>query len=167
MAYLRPGDCERARHALSVALDRELPQLERAFLASHVDRCATCRSFAAEIAVVTSELRAAPLQRLAVPVQLPAARRFGLGWRAAGRLASATGVAAGVAVALVGFLEAPDRSSWRDANALVAGALARPAGTNDLLIDVIRPSLTGRQHQAIAYGSGGIGAYKPPLAPGA
>ena len=68
---------------------------------------------------------------------------------------------------LFGFATAPDRSTWRADGALIASALARPAGTNDLLIDVLRPTLTSRQLDTIAYGAGGIGAYKPPLNPDA
>ena len=110
-------------------------------------------------------MRAAPLERVRFSVALPPARS--VGWRSARRLASTGAAAAIVAAAFLGFAAAPDRSTWRGDGALIASALDRPASTNDLLIDVIRPTLTSRQHQAIAFGGGGIGAYKPPLAPGA
>ena len=165
MGYVRPIECERTQRSLSVALDTELSQFERAHLDAHLESCGPCRSFEARIGEVTRAVRAAPLERLYAPVRLPVARR--LGWRPAGRIASAGAAAAAVAAAFVGFAAAPDRSTWRGDGALIGSALAQPSGTNDLLIDVIRPSLISRQHQAIAFGEGGIGAYKPPLAPGA
>jgi predicted anti-sigma-YlaC factor YlaD len=164
MGDVRPIECERMRHSLSVSLDCELTQLEQARVASHLDHCAQCRSFHERIADVTEAVRSAPLERLRLAIELPAAR--GASWCSAGRLASVGAVAAVVAVAFLGFATAPDRTSWSGDGALIASALDRPAETNDLLIDMLRPALTSRQQQAIAFGSGGIGAYKPPLAPG-
>ena len=164
MGYLRPIECERAQRTLSVALDTELSQFERVHLLAHLEDCEPCRAFEVRIADITKAVRAAPFERLPAPVRVPVAR---VSWRFAGRLASAGAAAAVAAVAFLGFATAPDRSTWSGDQALIASALERPAGTNDLLIDVIRPSLTSRQHQAIAFGEGGIGAYKRPLEPGA
>lgn len=165
MGYLRPIECERTRNAMSARLDAELSPFEEMLLAAHVARCAPCRSFLEQIAGITTTVRETPLERLRIPVALPAARAAR--WATARRVASASAVAAVLLLALVGFAMAPDRSTWRGGGALVASALDRPATTNDLLIDVIRPTLASREHVAIAFGAGGIGAYKPPLAPGA
>jgi hypothetical protein len=164
MGDVRPIDCERTRHAVSVALDCDLSEFDHARIASHLAQCAHCRSFEERIGDVTAIVRSTPLERLRVAIQLPPARR--VSWSAR-RLASVSAAAAMVGVAFLGFATAPERSTWSLDSALIASPLDRPAGTNDLLIDVLRPSLTSRQHQAIAFGSGGIGAYKPPLAPGA
>ena len=50
----RPSlSCDRAREWASLRLDGELSQLEGAMLASHVDRCAECRTVVAEIEAFT------------------------------------------------------------------------------------------------------------------
>jgi predicted anti-sigma-YlaC factor YlaD len=163
MGDVRPIECERTRHAVSVALDCAPSEIERARIASHLARCAHCRSFEERIGDFTAIVRSTPLERLRVVVQLPAARRASWGVR---RLASVGAAASMVGVAFLGFATAPERSTWSQDSVLIGSPLDRPAGTNDLLIDVLRPSLTSRQQQAIAFGTGGIGAYKPPLAPG-
>lgn len=165
MGFLRPMECERTRHAVSAALDDELSAFERTLVAAHMRRCGPCRSFQNEITEATIALRELPLERLQLPIALPATRVAR--WQSVRRGVSTSAAAAVLLVALVGFATAPDRSSWRQDGALIASALDRPAGTNDLLIAVTRPTLASRQLDTIAYGAGGIGAYKPPLAPGA
>jgi anti-sigma factor RsiW len=150
---------------VSVALDAELSELDRARVTAHLARCEACSAFRERIGSVAVAVRSAPLERVRFAVVLPPARS--VGWRSARRLASTGAAAAVAAAAFLGFAAAPDRSTWRGDEMLIAAALDRPAGTNELLIDVIRPTLTSRQHQAIAFGEGGIGAYKPPLDPGA
>ncbi len=164
MHDVRPIECDRTRHMLSVALDERLSPFERALLTTHVEECEPCRRFEARITHFTDALRAAPAERLAAPVGLPA--RTSIGWRSAARAASVGAAAAVAVLALVGFAAAPDRSSWSGSDALIAAALARPTETNEL-IDVVRRTPNGRELQALAFGSGGIGAYKPPLQPGA
>jgi hypothetical protein len=112
---------------------------------------------------LTAAVRATPLERLSMPIMLPSARRAG--WLSAGRLAGAVGAAAVAALAFLGFEAAPDRSGPGGDSALIASALSRPAGTNELLIDVLRPTLLARANQPIAYDERGIGARKPPLEP--
>jgi anti-sigma factor RsiW len=165
MAEVRSIECERTRQSVSTALDSELPELDRARVAAHLAGCEACSTFRERIGGVAVAVRSAPLERVRFSVALPPARS--VGWRSARRLASTGAAAAVVAAAFLGFAAAPDRSTWRGDGVLIAAALDRPAGTNELLIDVIRPTLTSRQHQAIAFGEGGIGAYKPPLQPGA
>jgi predicted anti-sigma-YlaC factor YlaD len=92
----RPVVCDRVRAQISVDLDGELSQLERAMLASHLERCADCRSYAAEVTAFTQALRDEPLEGLERPVVVVRrSRRV-----AAVRLPAA--VAAVMAIAVVG-----------------------------------------------------------------
>jgi predicted anti-sigma-YlaC factor YlaD len=54
------GHCERARQWASADVDGELSTFERALLADHVERCASCRDFSRDVAGLTGALRAAP-----------------------------------------------------------------------------------------------------------
>lgn len=76
MSGVRPSViCERIRAQVSLELDGELSQLERAMLTAHLERCASCREYAAEIRAATQLLRQAPLERLGRPVVLRRPRR--------------------------------------------------------------------------------------------
>ena len=88
------GKCDRARQWASLELDGELSSFERALLDNHVADCSSCAAFRAEIAGLTTALRAAPYEPFA-GVVLGRIRR-----RASLRLAPA---AAAMAVAAVGF----------------------------------------------------------------
>jgi anti-sigma factor RsiW len=63
-----PVICDRFRSQISLELDGELSQLERAMLGSHLERCDGCRAFRAEAASVTHALRETRLARLSMPV---------------------------------------------------------------------------------------------------
>jgi predicted anti-sigma-YlaC factor YlaD len=80
-------ECEHTRARVSLALDGELSQVERAHLRAHVGRCTDCAAYARDLDGLTQELRAAPLQRPhgRVPARRrrPAARRLQLGLVAA------------------------------------------------------------------------------------
>ncbi len=97
----RSWACDRARHAVSLRLDGELSQLEGVLLERHLDRCPACAEFAADTAVLTSALRAAPLVELERPVTLPLRRRVGFGIRSAGGWAAAASVAAAALLAMI------------------------------------------------------------------
>jgi predicted anti-sigma-YlaC factor YlaD len=58
------GHCERARQWASASVDGELSTFERALLADHLERCASCREFSLAITGLTTALRAAPRERL-------------------------------------------------------------------------------------------------------
>ena len=66
--WRRTTACERATQWISLDLDGELIELERAALARHLERCDGCRAASAEIGGFTSLLREAPLAELARPV---------------------------------------------------------------------------------------------------
>ena len=97
----RSWACDRARQAVSLHLDGELSQLERALLERHLDRCSACAEFAADASALTQELRVAPLVRLERPIELPLRRRVGYGFRHAGALATAASVAATALLAVM------------------------------------------------------------------
>jgi predicted anti-sigma-YlaC factor YlaD len=58
------GHCERARQWASAGVDGELSTFERALLADHLERCASCREFSLAITDLTTALRAAPRERI-------------------------------------------------------------------------------------------------------
>lgn len=75
---MRPGSslvCERVRAQISVGLDGELSQLERAMLGSHVTRCASCRAYETSVRAVTDALRSAPLEEIERTIVVPRRRR--------------------------------------------------------------------------------------------
>jgi predicted anti-sigma-YlaC factor YlaD len=90
-----PVACERVRSQVSLEVDGELSQLERAMLAAHVLRCADCRAYRSDVDAFTRVLRAAALET-APPVSV---RRY-LRSTAATRFQA--GVAAAMAFAVVG-----------------------------------------------------------------
>jgi predicted anti-sigma-YlaC factor YlaD len=85
--------CSRAREWASLRLDGELSELESALLEAHLKRCSACASFAVDVEGVALQLRAATLDRLEQPVQLPT-RRLGSSLRAVQLGAAAALIAA-------------------------------------------------------------------------
>ena len=70
-----PSDCVRAREAASRRLDDELTELESTRLDAHLRRCPACRELVGQIAVITTELRRAPLESAGVTIFTPRRRR--------------------------------------------------------------------------------------------
>jgi predicted anti-sigma-YlaC factor YlaD len=93
MRPVRPLVCERVRGQISVGLDGELSQLERAMVASHVERCATCRQYEVEVSGFTQALRGAALEPMARPITIQRRRRH-VGARMQVAAAAAVAVAA-------------------------------------------------------------------------
>src|SRR6266508_1994603 len=91
-----PVVCERVRAQVSLEVDGELSQLERAMLAAHVVRCADCRAYRSEVHALTRALRSAPLE--AVPPI--AVRRYR---RSSASRRFQAGAAAAMAFAVVGI----------------------------------------------------------------
>jgi predicted anti-sigma-YlaC factor YlaD len=100
MRPVRPLVCERARGQISVGLDGELSQLERAMITSHVERCDACQQFEREVSGFTRALRETPLEVMARPVTIQRPRR-----QAGTRIQMAAAAAVAVA-ALVGASQA-------------------------------------------------------------
>jgi predicted anti-sigma-YlaC factor YlaD len=163
MHEVRALECERTRQWVSAALDSELSQFERALVHGHVARCAGCRSFEERVTALTAAVRAARPERMNDSVHVPARRRAA--WQTTAGVARLGSVAAVVVTVIsVGLLAESRPASVTGEQALIAAPLARPAATNDLVVGVSRTALTKGENQALAYGSGGIGAYKPALA---
>jgi anti-sigma factor RsiW len=89
--------CDRARSQISRQLDGELSQLEARMLETHLERCSDCHAFAADVSAFTFDLRSAPLQQLAHPVEIRKPRRASVP-------VVRIGIAAAVAVAVFGSL---------------------------------------------------------------
>jgi anti-sigma factor RsiW len=98
MSTVRPSViCDRIRSQISLDLDDELSQLERAMVSAHLERCAECSRYRDEISAFTGALRAAPLERMESPIALRRPRR-GIAARVqAGAAAAVAVVAVGVA----------------------------------------------------------------------
>jgi predicted anti-sigma-YlaC factor YlaD len=91
-----PVVCERVRAQVSLEVDGELSQLERAMLAAHVARCAECRAYRRDVHALIGALRSAPLET-APPIAVRRYRRS----IPATRLQA--GAAAAMAFAVVGI----------------------------------------------------------------
>ena len=92
--------CIRAREHVSLALDAELSEFERALLAAHLAQCTACRRFEADVVALTKQLRAAPVEALSRPVSLPRHRRFAPARVIQASAAAAAAVAVGLGAAL-------------------------------------------------------------------
>jgi anti-sigma factor RsiW len=73
LSDLPPEDCLRAREQISLHLDSELSELDRALLEVHLACCSSCAVYNAELTALTAALRTTPVQ--APAVKLPAAPR--------------------------------------------------------------------------------------------
>jgi len=67
--------CERTRGSVSLALDGELSQLERAMMERHLEKCDSCRAFRDTVSTFTERLRSAPLEPLERDVVVRTPRR--------------------------------------------------------------------------------------------
>jgi anti-sigma factor RsiW len=107
MKKVRPSViCDRVRSQVSLELDGELSQLERAMVSAHLERCRECREYESEVTAFTRVLREAPLKRMETPVVVRRPRRS-----IVARLQA--GAAAAVAIAALGAASqvAPDDQS--------------------------------------------------------
>src|SRR6476619_5777847 len=60
--------CARVREQVSLELDDELSQLEQRMLTAHLERCATCATYADDVRDLTERMRSAPLHTMRRPV---------------------------------------------------------------------------------------------------
>ena len=67
--------CDRIRAQISGGLDDELSQLERAMIASHLDRCDPCSNYEAGLTAFTAVLRSTPLEAPTRKITVHAPRR--------------------------------------------------------------------------------------------
>jgi predicted anti-sigma-YlaC factor YlaD len=144
--------CERTRGWLSLRLDGELSEFERALMEAHLSCCAECRAFEADTATFTFALRSAPLERLEEPVALPQRRR-----RPARAIQVAAAAAAVLVAASVGSILGSVRESLGgDAAGSKASRAAAPPALD---------SLNALRDLRVAWlpGPPGLGSSKPPL----
>ena len=101
---IRPFACERAREWVSLQLDGELSELERTLMRAHLDRCADCQAFSADLSSLTMELRTAPLELLLRPVVVPRSPRRVVvrALRVAAPMAAGVAVAFGLGLSIAG-----------------------------------------------------------------
>jgi predicted anti-sigma-YlaC factor YlaD len=100
--------CENARELVSLQLDDELAELDRARLDGHLDRCPACRAFAADLGATASTLRGAPLEPVRFRVSVPRRRLVSI--------RAMQAAAAAAAVALVAGLSALSSLTAREAS---------------------------------------------------
>lgn len=102
--------CDRVRSQVSLRLDGELSQLESRMVEAHLSRCPACRAFETGAVLVTEQLRAAPLEPLARPVDV---RRPARTWVARAQLGMAAALALVFFGAAAQFADRPDESGFR------------------------------------------------------
>lgn len=113
MSTVRPSViCDRVRSQISLDLDDELSQLERAMVSAHLERCPECRAYKGQVTAFTGALRAAPLERMESPIVLHRPRR-GIAVRLQASVAAAAValVAVGVASQIASQSSSPGFSS--------------------------------------------------------
>ena len=103
-----PHACDTAREQLSWQLDHELPELDRVRLDAHLEGCASCRAFGAEIGVLTTTLRQTPLEEVRFRVSIPRRRFVSVRALQAGAAAAAVALVAGLSA--LGSLTAREAS---------------------------------------------------------
>lgn len=108
----RPVSCERARYLAALAPDGLLSEFELRRLNAHSAGCADCGAFAADVARVAEELRAAPLERCSSGAFVPMQAQRRLPLRRVKYLPAAAGIAAMLVVATV-------TASWSGADRVV------------------------------------------------
>jgi hypothetical protein len=141
----RPVLCDRTRAWASVSLDEELSEFERALVAAHVERCAPCAAFAADVTAATTLLRDAPLEAAPTLVMLPARRR------GIGSLTLRVGAAAALLIGALGVAGSVTTSSPSTLSraGIVSGA---SDDTNDRLIRLVkRQAMTPAPHQSYVH----------------
>ncbi len=124
---MRAAHCDRARFWISLQLDGVLSDFEAAMLEQHVVRCAECHSFRADAAQQTAMLRTASLERVTVPVDLPARPK-----PLRHALAGLGTLAASAAAAVISLHVV---SGSHAAPSAARGAVARPAALAVLVVD--------------------------------
>ncbi len=141
--------CERTRGWLSLALDRELSDFERALMDAHLRCCAGCREFEREVGAVTAAVRTAPLVPLETPVSLPPQRRRPVRTVQVVAAAAAVLVAAGVG-SILGSVRGSAEEQTSQAAVVAAAAPASDPLLRDLRVAWLKPRPD-------------LGSSKPPL----
>ena len=128
--------CIRAREHVSLELDGELSDFERALLTAHLANCSGCRRFEADVVALTKQLRAAPAETLSRPVSLPSPRRF----VPARLIPAAAAAAAVVAVGLGAAVSLVDTTTPASAPFARAGAPDENTHIRRVRVAAMRPA---------------------------
>jgi predicted anti-sigma-YlaC factor YlaD len=99
--------CDRVRAQVSLELDCELSQFERAMIRVHLARCGDCRSFAAAVRAFTVGLRAAPAEWPSGPISVPLSTKRLTHWPIRGL--AQTGMAAMILLGVFGIVSEGER----------------------------------------------------------
>jgi anti-sigma factor RsiW len=128
--------CVRAREHISLRLDSELSEFERALLGAHLARCEACRRFESDVRAVTERLRAEPLEPLSRPVVVaPRRRRIAVDRVMPGAAAAAAVLAVGIGAVLgIANSTSPDGIVARNARE----ATGFPVEGNNTLLRAVR-----------------------------
>jgi predicted anti-sigma-YlaC factor YlaD len=117
MLWRKTMGCDRAAQLYSLELDGELSELERARLAKHLESCASCRAWSADVARFTSLIRAAPpvAPAATAAVLVPRARSKRRAAAVLASVAAAAAAAAVIALPQAGQNKGADALGFRDA----------------------------------------------------
>jgi anti-sigma factor RsiW len=132
-----PVICDRVRSHISLELDGQLSQLERAMLAVHLERCPACRAYQADVTAFTRVVREAPFEHMESPVVVRRPRR-GIATRLQAGAAAAVAI---VALGVASRIALPEDPAPRDPS--VAPQIENPSMT-DLqeelaILELVRP----------------------------
>ena len=105
--------CARVREQVSLELDGELSQLEQRMLASHLERCDVCATYADDVRDLTERIRSAPLQSPRRPVVVRRTRHLTTTRLQAGVAAAFALAALGLGLQLSGTSESQQTSFAR------------------------------------------------------
>jgi predicted anti-sigma-YlaC factor YlaD len=135
--------CDPTRNLISLGLDRDLSELERALVSSHLKRCAQCRAFETDVHAFTRMLRETPPETLYPPVEFSLPYRLRARGMARQALQAASAAAA-LAAVLIGAVVLPQGAAQAPPAelALVGAPLAAPVSTmNELVVEFRRNAL--------------------------
>ena len=139
MRVVRPSViCDRVRSQVSLDLDGELSQLERAMVAAHLRRCLDCRAYEAQVTAFTRVLREAPLRQMERPVVVRKPRRWVAARLQAGVAAAVALVALGV-TGRIALSESPAPSSPSVAQQQVENPSMGDLQNELAILELVRP----------------------------
>ena len=139
-----PRSCDRVREQVSLRLDGELSQLEHAFVDRHLERCAGCADYAAELEAVAQLLRSAPLEQPEWTFALPRRRSSTL------RIVQMGAAAATIAAAVgLGSLDAFSRARTHSVTPRLHPAPTAYLDRSDELQPQKRAAATPLRHRAV------------------
>jgi predicted anti-sigma-YlaC factor YlaD len=140
-------ECDRARQRVSIDVDGELSEFERALVDAHLASCQPCSEFRREIAGLTQTVRAAPSIELTRPIEIARLRRrYGL------RLAPAAAAMAAVVVGLGSLVASTQLRSGSVGNAVIHHARSFKFDPDTAAAAIREPTVTRVVAQSAVHG---------------